>query len=124
MKLGPESAEAFARNRLGDLWDDEPLMVLNDEGHHAYRPAPVDEAVKLTAEEKADREEATVWVSGLDKINAACGIGICVDMSATPFYITRQWLPGRLAISVDRKRLLAGGCHRERHHQDSATAGD
>jgi type III restriction enzyme len=87
MKLGAESAEAFARNRLGDLWDEEPLMVLNDEGHHAYRPAPVGEDVKLTAEEKTDREEATVWVSGLDKINAACGIGLCVDMSATPFYI-------------------------------------
>jgi type III restriction enzyme len=93
VKLGPESAEAFARNRLGDLWDDEPLLVLNDEGHHAYRPAPVGHDVKLTAEEKADREEATVWVSGLDKINAACGIAICVDMSATPFYIHGSGYP-------------------------------
>ncbi len=93
VQLGPESAEAFAQNRLGELWDDEPLMVLNDEGHHAYRPAPVGEDVKLTAEEKADREEATVWVSGLDKINAACGIGICVDMSATPFYINGSGYP-------------------------------
>lgn len=93
VKLGAESAEAFARNRLGDLWDDEPLMVLNDEGHHAYRPAPVSEEVKLTAEEKADREEATVWVSGLDKINAACGIGICVDLSATPFYLHGSGYP-------------------------------
>ncbi len=93
VRLGAESAEAFARNRLGDLWDEEPLMVLNDEGHHAYRPAPVDEDVKLSAEEKADREEATVWVSGLDKINAACGIGICVDMSATPFYLHGSGYP-------------------------------
>jgi type III restriction enzyme len=92
-KLGAETPEAFARNRLGDLWDNEPLMVLNDEGHHAYRPAPVGEDVVLTAEEKADREEATVWVSGLDKINAACGIGICVDMSATPFYIHGSGYP-------------------------------
>ena len=37
-RLGPETPEAFARNRLGDLWDDEPLMVLNDEGHHALPP--------------------------------------------------------------------------------------
>ncbi len=68
-------------------------MVLNDEGHHAYRPAPVDEETKLSAEEKADREEATVWVSGLDKVNAACGIGICVDLSATPFYIQGSGYP-------------------------------
>jgi type III restriction enzyme len=93
VRLGPESAEAFARNRLGDLWDDEPLMVLNDEGHHAYRPAPVPEGVTLSADEKADREEATVWVSGLDKINAACGIGICVDLSATPFYLHGSGYP-------------------------------
>jgi type III restriction enzyme len=91
--LGAETPEAFARNRLGDLWDDEPLMVLNDEGHHAYRPAPVGENESLTVEEKADREEATVWVSGLDKINEACGIGFCVDLSATPFYIQGSGYP-------------------------------
>lgn len=92
-RLGAETPEAFAKNRLGGLWDIEPLMVLNDEGHHAYRPAPVGEDEKLTAEEKADREEATVWVSGLDKINAACGISLCVDLSATPFYIHGSGYP-------------------------------
>jgi type III restriction enzyme len=93
VKLGAESPEAFARNRLGDLWDDEPLMVLNDEGHHAYRPAPVPEGMTLTAEEKAEREEATVWVSGLDKIHAACGIAFCVDLTATPFYLHGSGYP-------------------------------
>jgi type III restriction enzyme len=92
-RLGEETPEAFAQNRLGDLWDTEPLMVLNDEGHHAYRPAPVPEGEKLSAIEKADREEATVWVTGLDKINAACGIAFCVDMSATPFYIHGSGYP-------------------------------
>ena len=92
-RLGPETPEAFARNRLGDLWDDEPLMVLNDEGHHAYRPAPVDKKVKLSADAKADRDEATVWVDGLDTINAACGIELCVDLSATPFYIEGSGYP-------------------------------
>lgn len=92
-KLGAETPEAFSKNRLGDLWDTEPLIVLNDEGHHAYRPAPVGEDEKLTAEEKADREEATVWVSGLDKINSACGISLCVDLSATPFYIHGSGYP-------------------------------
>ena len=92
-KLGDETPEAFARGRLGDLWDDEPLMVLNDEGHHAYRPAPVGEKAKLSSEEKADREEATVWVSGLDRINAACGVRFCVDLSATPFYLHGSGYP-------------------------------
>jgi len=89
--LGEETPEAFARARLGDLWDDEPLMVLNDEGHHAYRPAAV--AGKLTDEEKREREAATVWVEGLDRINAACGIGLAVDLSATPFYIQGSGYP-------------------------------
>jgi type III restriction enzyme len=92
-RLGGETPEAFARNRLGDLWDEEPLMVLNDEGHHVYRPAPVAEGEWLSADEKADREEATVWVAGLDKINAACGIAFCVDLSATPFYIHGSGYP-------------------------------
>jgi type III restriction enzyme len=84
---GEESPEAFARRVLGDLYDRAPLIVLNDEAHHAYRPASVDENLKLTASEKAEREEATVWISGLDRINRACGVRFCVDMSATPFYL-------------------------------------
>lgn len=71
---GEESPEAFARRVLGDLYDRAPVMVLNDEAHHAYRPAPIEGETRLTAEEKAEREEATVWVSGLDRINRACGI--------------------------------------------------
>ena len=92
-RIGEETPEAFARNRLGDLWDDEPLLVLNDEGHHAYRPAPVDSTERLTAQEREEREAATVWVDGLDRINAACGIDFCVDLSATPFYIQGSGYP-------------------------------
>ncbi|MCK6555103.1 DEAD/DEAH box helicase family protein [Candidatus Binatia bacterium] len=84
---GAESPEAFARRVLGDLYERAPIMVLNDEAHHAYRPAPVEETARLSAAEKAEREEATVWISGLDRINRACGIKFCADLSATPFYI-------------------------------------
>lgn len=90
---GPESPEAFAINRLEDLYEDEPIMVFNDEGHHAYRPAPVGEDEVLTQEAREEREEATVWVSGLDKINAACGISFCLDLSTTPFYIGGSGYP-------------------------------
>ena len=89
--LGEETPEAFTRARLGDLWDDEPLLVLNDEGHHAYRPAPAPE--RLTKEQREEREAATVWVDGLDRIHASCGIGLTVDLSATPFYIQGSGYP-------------------------------
>lgn len=96
---GAETAEAFARRILGDLYDRMPLMVLNDEAHHCYRPAPIEE--KLSREEaraaQSDREEATIWVGGLDKLNnvgggltagqATPGVRMCVDLSATPFYL-------------------------------------
>jgi type III restriction enzyme len=84
---GEESPEAFARRILGDIHDRAPILVINDEAHHAYRPAPLGEESGLTASEKAEREEATVWISGLDKINKACGIKFCIDLSATPFYL-------------------------------------
>ena len=100
---GAETPEAFARRILGDAFERMPIMVLNDEAHHCYRPAPLsDEQRKgLTAEQlkeaQAENEEATVWVEGLDRLNnvkggkaagqTKPGIAMCVDLSATPFYI-------------------------------------
>ncbi len=81
---GEETPDVFTKRVLGELHDRAPIMVLNDEGHHAYRPAPTEE--KLSAEEKRERQGATVWVEGLDKINVGCGVKFCVDLSATPFY--------------------------------------
>ncbi len=82
---GEETPDAFAKRVLGELYERAAIMVLNDEGHHAYRPAPTDE--KLSADAKKERQDATVWIEGLDMINRACGIRFCVDLSATPFYI-------------------------------------
>jgi len=92
---GEETDEAFARNRLGELYERGPIMVLNDEGHHAYRPAPIPEReIKvIDAESKKELQEATIWVQGLDRINRACGIKLCVDLSATPFYIQGSGYP-------------------------------
>ena len=91
--LGEETPEAFVRARLGDLWEDEPILVLNDEGHHAYRPAAAPDSEELTKEAREEQRKATVWVEGLDLIHAAGGIGLCVDLSATPFYISGSGYP-------------------------------
>lgn len=104
IKKGLEPNEAFARRVLGDLYERMPVMVLNDEAHHCYRPAPLtDEQRKSLSTEdlkraQAENEEATVWIEGLDKLNnveggkgegqTKPGIAMCVDLSATPFYIS------------------------------------
>lgn len=94
MQRGVESDRAFCRRVLRDLGAKERILVINDEAHHAYRPAqPLtpDELKQLPREERAVVEEdfraATVWVEGLDRIHAVRGIHFCADFSATPFYI-------------------------------------
>ena len=89
MQRGVESATAFCRRVLKELGNKQNILVINDEAHHAYRPAPLPEELReqLSPEESAEREEATVWVSGLDRIHAVRGINFCADLSATPFYI-------------------------------------
>ena len=72
-------------------------LIFNDEAHHAYRRGDttadeqsLDEDKDLAS--KNDRE-ATIWIEGLDRINKLAGgsrrrgIHLCVDLSATPFYI-------------------------------------
>ena len=101
---GEEDLEAFSLDRLGDLSRRLPILVLNDEGHHCWRPntkteSAIKEEQKTKSKEekdelKAEVEEARLWLEGLDKINN-CGLlgqdepGIlaAIDLSATPFYL-------------------------------------
>ena len=86
-------------------------LVFNDEAHHAYRrgDASDNEGEAITLDETASEDrstlakkndkEATIWIEGLDRINRMAGknkqagargdrgINLCVDLSATPFYI-------------------------------------
>lgn len=70
------------------------ILVMNDEAHHAYRirnAAVEGDEDQEDDEEDTDyqRKEATVWVDGLDKINKLRGINFCIDLSATPYFISR-----------------------------------
>ncbi|MHB1157975.1 MAG: BPTD_3080 family restriction endonuclease [Phycisphaerales bacterium] len=81
-KRGAKSDEAWLREVLGDLAKARNLMVINDEAHHAWR-VPAGEHVAGVSRE--DKEEATQWINGLDRIHKARGILTCFDLSATPF---------------------------------------
>ena len=81
-KRGARSDEAYARAVLGDMARAGNLLVINDEAHHAWR-VPPDGQVKGIA--KADIEEATKWVGGLDRLHRARTILTAYDFSATPF---------------------------------------
>lgn len=77
VKKGPESNEAFVRRTLPEFGGAQNILVLNDEAHHCHRPTP-DEA-------QQEKEQATVWVSGIDRIHQARGVLRAYDLSATPF---------------------------------------
>lgn len=72
-------------------------LVFNDEAHHAYRRGDVTGEEQSLDEDKdlakKNEREATIWIEGLDRINKLAGgsrkrgINLCVDLSATPFYI-------------------------------------
>lgn len=75
------------------------ILVINDEAHHAYRIPPKVEDEDQSEldmddddadDEEADRKEATVWVEGLDRVDKVRGINLCIDLSATPYYLGRM----------------------------------
>src|SRR5689334_10621541 len=82
-----ESDTALIARVLGrEIGGKQNILVLNDEAHHAYRilqerPEGWDQMDDDEQEDwLADRDEATVWVDGLDKINKHRDINFCVDL--------------------------------------------
>lgn len=90
-----ESDAAWDRRVLErEIGGKQNILVFNDEAHHAYRIRRDDDAEEeeLFGEEEEAEEffkEATVWVEGLDRIHKLRGINLCVDLSATPYYLGR-----------------------------------
>jgi type III restriction enzyme len=77
VKKGPESSEAFVKRVLNEFGGASNILIINDEAHHCHRPTG-DEDVE-------EKEKATVWVSGIDKINQSRGVLKAYDLTATPF---------------------------------------
>lgn len=81
-KRGAKSDLAYVREVLGEMASASNVLVINDEAHHAWR---VPAGSKIRGVAKADIEEATRWIGGLDRIHRSRGILGCYDFSATPF---------------------------------------
>jgi type III restriction enzyme len=101
LRRGKESDAAFCRRVLVDLGPKKRIMVLNDEAHHAWRPPP---GLEAKGADKDEVLEATVWVSGLERIHRDREILRCVDFSATPMYPgavggDKAWRPFEWVVS-------------------------
>ncbi len=81
-KRGAKSDEAWLREVLDDMARARSIIVINDEAHHAWR---IPAGVTIKGVSRDEREEATKWIDGLDRIHKARGILACFDLSATPF---------------------------------------
>ncbi len=89
-----ESDTALVNRVLGrEVGGKQNILVFNDEAHHAYRirRAGDDEEASEDDDEEDEylRKEATVWIEGLDRIHKLRGINVCIDLSATPYFIGR-----------------------------------
>ena len=81
-KRGAKSDTAYARDVLKDMANARNLLVINDEAHHAWRTPATS---RIRGVSRAEREQATKWIGGLDRLARTPGILTCYDFSATPF---------------------------------------
>lgn len=86
-----ESDTAWIQRVLGDSAGKQNILVMNDEAHHAYRIRSGSDLKdeEDTEDDGYEEQEATVWVDGLDRIHKHRGINFCVDLSATPYFLSR-----------------------------------
>ncbi len=100
LRRGRESDAAFCRRVLTDLGPTGRVLVLNDEAHHAYRFPP---DLKLTGDAAEDAREATIWISGLERVHRHRQVLRAIDASATPMYPGsikgKAWTPFEWIVS-------------------------
>ncbi|MCP9472341.1 MAG: hypothetical protein NNA30_06370, partial [Nitrospira sp.] len=91
-----ESDTALVNRILGrEVGGKQNILVMNDEAHHAYRivrEETNEEEDDLFGEDEEAEDffkEATIWIEGLDRIHKLRGINVCLDFSATPYFLGR-----------------------------------
>ena len=86
-----ETPEQMVRRVCRELGNKKNVIVINDEAHHCYRRKPDGQEEKLSGDERREaekrEEEARIWISGLEAVQAKIGIRAIYDLSATPFFL-------------------------------------
>jgi type III restriction enzyme len=97
-----ETPEQVVNRVCRELGQRRGIVVLNDEAHHCYRHRVGGDVSdfhpeKLTGDEKKEAarrdEEARVWLTGLEAIDAKIGVKAAYDLSATPFFLSGSGYP-------------------------------
>jgi type III restriction enzyme len=88
-----ETSAEMVRRVCRTFGNAKNVIVINDEAHHCYAPAPKEQEEEgaLDADERTlarkDAEEARVWLSGLQAVRDKLGVRAVYDLSATPFFL-------------------------------------
>ena len=86
-----ETPDQMVRRVCRELGTKKGIVVLNDEAHHCYRRRVGGEEEKLTGDDRKEaekrEEEARIWISGLEAVQAKIGVKTVYDLSATPFFL-------------------------------------
>jgi len=92
-----ESPDQMVRRVCRELGTKHGIVVINDEAHHCYRAKAEEVPEKLSGEERKEaekrKEEARIWISGLEAVQAKLGIKAAYDLSATPFFLRGSGYP-------------------------------
>src|SRR5688572_30413589 len=88
-KRGAKSDEAWLREVLGDMAKARNVVVINDEAHHAWR---IPAGVTIAGVSREEKEEATKWIGGLDRIHRARGVLTAIEsgLVKTPRVVIRD----------------------------------
>lgn len=68
------------------------VIVLNDEAHHCYGNAPIENGDESTQGEEKEIKRARQWFRILEELYKQERLLVVHDLSATPYYVSHQWL--------------------------------
>jgi type III restriction enzyme len=92
-----ETPDQMVRRVCRALGTKKNIIILNDEAHHCYRRKPDGEDEGLTGEDRVAArhrdEEARIWISGIEAVQAKLGVKAIYDLSATPFFLRGSGYP-------------------------------